>query len=161
MLKSWIIALGVGISATNVYADCRFTIQFPYGSDEISIRDRLMLQDLAKSHSRGPVLITSHADDDGTDPQNMQLAQDRADAVRTHMQRAGLQSGAVEQTTIVAAKWDIVPTSASSVLNRRVEVFIGECQTENHIEARIYHTPGTRFRENGRVRMTSPKPANN
>lgn len=161
MLKSFTAALILGLSAQTASAECRFTMQFAYGSAELSVFDRTLLHDLARMYPNGPVSLTAHADDDGTGTQNARLAQARADTVLARMHRSGLRHEAVGRVALPAEKWDVVPTHASSVLNRRVEVFIEKCDPRHHPEARIAHTPGARFRDNGRIRLTSPKPQQN
>lgn len=158
MLKSCATAFLFSLAAVTAQADCRFTLQFAYGSASLSTDDAYLLRDLAVLYPTRSVSLTAHADDDGTGQQNTRLAQARADAVLSRMRRAGLSASAIDQVVVTAEKWDVVPTSASSVLNRRVELFIKGCDPTRHPEARRYNAPGVRFRENGRVRLTSPQP---
>jgi outer membrane protein OmpA-like peptidoglycan-associated protein len=156
-MKSLFAALALTVAATGAQADCRFTLNFAHGSAALSVHDAMLLRDLARAYPDGPVMLSAHADDDGTRAQNDRVARARVSSVVARMERSGLHHGAVTQTLALGADWDVVPTAASSPLNRRVELFIGGCDPKNHIEARRMNDPGVMFRTNGRLRLTSPK----
>ena len=157
-MKPVLAALVLGLAATSASADCRFTLNFAHGSAQISTRDGLLLRDLARAYPAGPMALSAHADDDGTRTQNERVARARADAVVHRMMRSGLQEGAFSMVLEAAADWDVVPTQgASSVLNRRVELFVGGCDPRNHIEARPLEAPGVMFRSDDKIMLTSPQ----
>jgi hypothetical protein len=158
MIKYLSLVTAVLLTVTGANADCRFTLNFAYGSAALSVRDAQLLRDLARAYPDGPVALSAHADDDGTDAQNDRVAAARARAVVNRMKRAGLREGAVVAAYELAAEWDVVPTKgASSPLNRRVELFIGGCDPRNHPEARRFDAPGVMFRGERRVILTSPR----
>ncbi len=138
-------------------AECRFTLNFAHGSTQISLADRQLLGDLARAYPAGPISLSSHADDDGSPQANMRISQARAERVTAQLRRSGVQPGAFVQSLALGAEWDVIPTHASSPLNRRVELFIGNCNPDLHPQSRPLNAPGVRFKSPERVRLTSPR----
>jgi hypothetical protein len=159
MRKTFIAAFTVlGFLAAPAAAECRFTLNFLHGSARLSLADSLLLGDLARAYPSGPVRLSAHADDDGSDAGNRRVAEARAANVIGRLRQAGLDRGAAAEALALAASWDVIPTrGASSPLNRRVELFIGGCDPRNHIEARRPDAPGVAFTEAGSVVLTSPE----
>lgn len=155
MSKSFLAVLAI-LWTTAAQADCRFTLNFAHGSAGLSAFDALLLRDLARAYPEGPVSLSAHADDDGSPAQNSRIAQARARAVISQLRRSGLKSGAIEQAISLAADWEARPAHASSVLNRRVELFIEDCDPSRHPEARVVNAPSVAIRGSGRVRVNSP-----
>ncbi len=158
-LASSLVAVMIA-SSLPAQADCRFTLNFAHGSAALSVRDSLLLRDLARTYPDGPMALSAHADDDGTRAQNDRVARARANVVVNRLRRSGLHQGAIDMVLEASADWDVVPTTrnASSPLNRRVELFVGGCDPKNHVEARrVTYAPGVAFRPNGRIRLTSPR----
>jgi len=144
------------LAASSAGAECRFTINFDFGSAALRVADGVFLGELARRYPEAPMALSAHADDDGSDAANARLADARARAVGGRLHGAGRQ-GEIRVFTLSDA-WDVVPTEASSALNRRVELFVADCDPRDHPEARPYNLPGLAFRANGRrVYLTSPR----
>jgi outer membrane protein OmpA-like peptidoglycan-associated protein len=156
-MKPILTALALTLAATTAQADCRFTLNFAHGSAALSVADAMLLTDLARAYPEGPVMLSAHADEDGSRAENDRVAQARAQAVMARMEGSGLHRGAVVQSLALGADWDVIPTAASSPLNRRVELFVGGCDPRAHVEARPMNAPGAMFRADGKLRMTSPR----
>lgn len=134
-------------------ADCRFTLNFNYGSARIALADSQLLSDIARAYPQAEVRLSAHADDDGTVAQNVRIAEARARAVAGRLVRAGM----TVSTLAMSADWDVVPTLGwSSPLNRRVELFVGGCDPRAHAEARPLGTPGAAFSGAKRVVLNAP-----
>jgi hypothetical protein len=160
IIKKAVIAaiIAVGLYAAPAAAECRFTLNFLHGSARLSLADSLLLGDLARAYPAGPMRLSAHADDDGSPAANRRVAEARAASVVGRLRRAGLRRDAVVDPFTLADSWDVIPTKgASSPLNRRVELFVGGCDAQNHIEARRLDAPGVSFSESGRVVLTSPR----
>ena len=148
-----VVALAAGL-AQPAAADCRFTLNFAYGSARIALADRQLLGDIARLYPDARIRLSAHADDDATPAQNARIAEARAVAVAGRLVRAGL----TVETLPLSADWDVVPTRGwSSPLNRRVELFVGGCNPDAHIESRPMKSPGVAFAGDRRVMLTSPR----
>lgn len=153
MPKPMLLGLALAaLAAQPAAAECRFTLQFAYGSARLSLADSQLLDELARAYPEGPVALSAHADDDGSAAGNARLARARAEAVARR-----LRPGMVAQSLALSAEWDAAPSRGwSSPLNRRVEVFVGGCDPRAHPEARPLDAPGTAFEPGGGVVLTSP-----
>ena len=90
-----VLALALA-AASPVAAECRFTLNFDFGSARLELADSLLVRDLARRYPNGPVALTAHADDDGTEAQNRRIARARAEAVMASLHRSGLRRGQPE-----------------------------------------------------------------
>ena len=152
MRRAAVLALAL-LAAAPAAADCRFTLHFPFGSSRISIADGMLLRDVARAHPGGSFALSAHADDDGSRPGNLRVAEARTRAVAARLPR-----GARVTTRLALAEdWQAVPSNASSVLNRRVELFVAGCDATAFPLARPVDANGLMFRGDGSVRITDPR----
>jgi hypothetical protein len=148
------LTLAAGLAAPAL-ADCRFTLNFDHGSARLELADGLLLGDLARAYPAAQMVLSAHADDDGTAAQNRRIAEARAASVAARLGRDGGPQAV--RALALAADWDAVPTQGwSSPLNRRVELFVAGCDPAAHPEARLPWAPGVAFDGAGGVELTSP-----
>jgi outer membrane protein OmpA-like peptidoglycan-associated protein len=106
----------------------RFTLFFRFESDELTDQSQALIAEViaaAKAHAVQDVLVIGHTDTMGTQPANYGLGLKRALMVRNLLVAAGLNSSAIE-TTSVGELDPLVKTADETPepRNRRVEVAV-------------------------------------
>lgn len=131
-------------------AECRFTLHFAYGSAQVERADRVLLSRLRAVFPEGPFVLSAHADGEGTEAQNMAMAEARARAVTAALRGGG-------NAIIAGEYWHAVPSDVSAPLNRRVELRTPSCDRATFPEARAINGAGVMIGE-GRVLLLDPLP---
>ena len=139
-------------------ADCRFTVNFAFGSSEVPLADRQLVTQLARAYPAGPFRLSGHADDEGSTEANFRIGADRARAVMALLAGGGAQPGAVTEAWTAGDVWPAVPTRAPNPLNRRVELLTPECDRTAFPQARIVRSPGIEIVEGTVALLPPPTP---
>ena len=106
----------------------RFTLFFRFESDELTEQSQALISEViaaAKEHAVQDVLVIGHTDTMGTQPANYELGLKRAMMVRNLLVASGLNSSAIEATSV--GELDPVIRTADETpepRNRRVEVAV-------------------------------------
>lgn len=111
-------------------AECRFAVNFPFGSANVNAQDLPMIDSIASRFPAGPIQLAGHTDLVGSAAANQRLSERRVAAVKARLDRAGANPGAVVSAVGLGQTRPIEATTGPSQANRRVEIIVPGCTPE-------------------------------
>jgi outer membrane protein OmpA-like peptidoglycan-associated protein len=105
-----------------------FVLLFKFGSEELTDESRKLVQDVMRTIAARPVpdvIVLGHTDTTGSAASNVQLGQQRANAIRVLLIEAGLDAASVQ--AISSGESELLVRTADEVYeprNRRVEITV-------------------------------------